>query len=226
MQTKRTLTALAAVAAATVGLVAAAHAASGLPAFYLVGGPADAPDREICLQAGGALFVRARCNAREEALSPTALVVCRQSTGRAVLRGIACAAGETPTDLREVRGMPPASILETPAARSKGDATKAVLLEDSGASTGHAAIPGLCRDLGTGVTVRTQCGLAEIPLDVSALKTCVTPSGIVRLRASYCAKRDEDLDLRELLGPVRRVGIGPLVGLLLRVADIPAEYGQ
>lgn len=217
-------------AVATLGVAAAVAAASAAKSFAApmtglagtsIAGPALAPTRSICRDGRGELFVRKGCKGQEDLLSPTALRVCRNGFGQATLRGADCRSTETRVDLRGIRGMSLQALLGVPPA-----ATKTNGKNPAPTISGFLqARDGLCRDGGTGVTVRAQCTLSEIPLAPGDLRTCVTTRGTLELRASHCGAKNEDLDLRDLLGVVRRVGIGELVGILPRVGDLAEEVG-
>lgn len=228
MRTARTLLTL---AVATIGVVASAAAAPAAKSIATpstgaggtsIAGPADAPTRSVCLDGRSQVHVRKGCKRGEELLSPTALRICRDGVGRATLRGPRCRSTEARVDLRGIRGMSLQALfgvspkpLPKTSGKNPGPTISALL----------PARDGLCRDRGTGVTVRAQCTLTETPLAPADLKTCVTTRGTLELRASHCGAKNEDLDLRDLLGEVRRVGISELVGVLPRVDDLAKEVG-
>lgn len=83
---------------------------------------------------------------------------------------------------------------------------------------------GLCERRDGKASLHALCPPGETPIAPDDLRSCVKKSGVLELRASKCPTGARSVDLREFRTPGTPVGIGPLVGILPRLTDLPAEY--
>lgn len=117
----------------------------------------------------------------------------------------------------------------SPAPTSKGDfAVQDTKLELDPKVTGPGALfqirDGLCRRSNGKVSLHALCPAGETPIDPDDLRSCVKKSGELVLRGSGCPKGAKSTDLRDFRTPGAPVGIGPLVGIVPRLADLSDEY--
>lgn len=83
---------------------------------------------------------------------------------------------------------------------------------------------GLCRRKNGSASLHRLCPTGESPIGPDALRSCVKKSGALELRGTKCAKGAKSVDLRTYRTPGAPVGIGPLVGIVPRLADLADEY--